>query len=256
MLWREAYRALRDAVMALPPTHPSRSAFDDVVPESWFLALCARSHLNAFRVEAPRPLYTDTSTGTSSSVSSSSLYTTGSTTRVLPSSCTTRHSDPSNRSSDRSSSHSTTSSSPPLDYSTALTAAAAGTVSGGGGFDDTPHDDDDDDDDEMRAASNERSRGSRSSPRGSGLGAVATRMGSAVYFIPSLCNHSCDPNVDVGFEDGSSRMTLRARREIEAGEELSITYVDAGLPRETRQRTLLQGYGFTCMCPACREGEI
>ena len=83
------------------------------------------------------------------------------------------------------------------------------------------------------------------------MGAVATRMGSAVYFIPSLCNHSCDPNVDVGFEDGSSRMTLRARREIEAGEELSITYVDAGLPRETRQRTLLQGYGFTCMCPAC-----
>jgi len=75
--------------------------------------------------------------------------------------------------------------------------------------------------------------------------------GTAVYMLPSLLNHSCDPNIDAVWRDGDATLTLAARRDIAAGEELNITYIDAGLPATERRQLLLNGYGFVCMCPAC-----
>jgi len=75
--------------------------------------------------------------------------------------------------------------------------------------------------------------------------------GTAVYMLPSLLNHSCEPNIDAVWRDGDATLTLAARRDIAAGEELNITYIDAGLPATERRQLLLNGYGFVCMCPAC-----
>ena len=54
--------------------------------------------------------------------------------------------------------------------------------------------------------------------------------GTALYTLPSMLNHSCDPSVDAVWDNGDATLTLRARREIDAGEELTITYIDADSP--------------------------
>lgn len=38
-------------------------------------------------------------------------------------------------------------------------------------------------------------------------------------------------------------------------EQLTISYVDAGLPLAQRRQALEFGYGFTCRCPRCTEEE-
>mmetsp|Transcript_25258 Transcript_25258/g.47756 ORF Transcript_25258/g.47756 Transcript_25258/m.47756 type:complete len:320 (-) Transcript_25258:200-1159(-) len=77
--------------------------------------------------------------------------------------------------------------------------------------------------------------------------------GTGVYLVPSFLNHSCDPNVGVEFPDNNSTMVLRARRDIQAGEQLHITYIDASATREVRQKELHWGYGFKCDCARCSE---
>jgi SET and MYND domain-containing protein len=71
--------------------------------------------------------------------------------------------------------------------------------------------------------------------------------------LPSLANHVCDPNLDAVWLDGDATITLRARRDIAAGEELRITYIDSTVPVAERRETLRFGYGFDCACPACTE---
>jgi uncharacterized membrane protein YgcG len=61
-----------------------------------------------------------------------------------------------------------------------------------------------------------------------------------------LVNHSCDPNCEV-IEDPAMRTAkLVARRDLAAGEELTIRY---GTAEET---AAAGGLGFTCSCPTCR----
>ena len=48
-------------------------------------------------------------------------------------------------------------------------------------------------------------------------------------------------------------LRLRAARDIAAGEQLCIAYLDVDLPVERRQEKLLFGYGFSCACPRCLE---
>lgn len=38
------------------------------------------------------------------------------------------------------------------------------------------------------------------------------RAGSAMYLVPSMFNHACEPNVDVLFPRGDAKMEMRARR--------------------------------------------
>jgi len=82
---------------------------------------------------------------------------------------------------------------------------------------------------------------------------AAHGSGTAVYALPSLLNHSCDPNVDAVWRHGDSKITLAARRDIAAGEELTITYIDASEPAEERREALRFAYGFECRCAACVE---
>lgn len=47
------------------------------------------------------------------------------------------------------------------------------------------------------------------------------------------------------------RLEVRAARQIDAGEELTIAYIDVGMPLHSRRQKLLFSYGFKCECSAC-----
>ncbi|KZV23072.1 histone-lysine N-methyltransferase ATXR4 [Dorcoceras hygrometricum] len=74
--------------------------------------------------------------------------------------------------------------------------------------------------------------------------------GNAVYMLPSLYNHDCDPNVNIIWVENVDAK-LKALREIQAGEELRICYIDASMDYEARQTVLLEGFGFRCKCLRC-----
>lgn len=77
--------------------------------------------------------------------------------------------------------------------------------------------------------------------------------GSAVYLLASIFNHSCDPNVNVAYPYNDGTAVFTAARDIKAGEQLTITYIDACQEVTTRQAYLEYAYGFRCRCPKCVE---
>ncbi|EPS98900.1 hypothetical protein FOMPIDRAFT_1024458 [Fomitopsis schrenkii] len=94
-----------------------------------------------------------------------------------------------------------------------------------------------------------------------GLGRMSLNQEAhgGLYVLHSHLNHSCEPNLSVRHLDQRSalaRITVLARRAVPRGEELTITYVDPGLPVAQRRRRLLEwGFG-PCECARCvREAE-
>eukprot|EP00981_Chlorochromonas_danica_P006924 scaffold1504_cov172-Ochromonas_danica.AAC.12 len=78
--------------------------------------------------------------------------------------------------------------------------------------------------------------------------------GTAFYLLTCKINHSCVPNVMVYYTTLPGRglvAQLTALREIEVGEELVQSYVDAQQPLAKRSRELAE-YGFTCTCAKCQ----
>ncbi|CAI9289821.1 unnamed protein product [Lactuca saligna] len=75
-------------------------------------------------------------------------------------------------------------------------------------------------------------------------------VGNAVYILPSFYNHDCDPNTHIVWVENVDAR-LKALRDIEAGEELRICYIDASMDRDARQNILSSGFGFECRCPRC-----
>ncbi|XP_041026244.1 histone-lysine N-methyltransferase ATXR4 [Juglans microcarpa x Juglans regia] len=79
-------------------------------------------------------------------------------------------------------------------------------------------------------------------------------VGNAVYMLPSFYNHDCDPNAHIlWIENADAR--LKVLRDVEAGEELRICYIDASMDRDARQTLLSQGFGFQCNCFRCYSGD-
>ena len=76
--------------------------------------------------------------------------------------------------------------------------------------------------------------------------------GSAFYALQSCINHSCDPNAHAmkGPEDEDGCAVVLAKRDIAAGEEVTISYIDEALSFEERQAAL-RDYGFQCRCSRC-----
>ncbi|MEW5298204.1 MAG: hypothetical protein WDW36_001354 [Sanguina aurantia] len=101
---------------------------------------------------------------------------------------------------------------------------------------------------EAMTASREASRGGSSAAWGGG-----GTLGSAIYLMASMFNHSCDPNIEVTFPAGDATAVFTAARDIEAGEELCITYIDSGQAFAQRQTALEYTYGFKCGCVRCEE---
>ncbi|KAI3822748.1 hypothetical protein L1987_10345 [Smallanthus sonchifolius] len=79
-------------------------------------------------------------------------------------------------------------------------------------------------------------------------------VGNAVYMLPSFYNHDCDPNTHIVWVE-NVEARLKALREIEAGEELRICYIDASMDRDARQNLLSNGFGFECNCPRCMSND-
>jgi SET and MYND domain-containing protein len=83
--------------------------------------------------------------------------------------------------------------------------------------------------------------------------AIAHGSGTAAYLLPSLANHECDPALHAAWAGGDATLTLTARRDIAAGEEVRITYIDSGAGVAERREQLRFAYGFVCGCAACVE---
>eukprot|EP01057_Protomagalhaensia_wolfi_P003644 Protomagalhaensia_wolfi_Nauph_80__3643@NODE_367_length_2667_cov_16_683790_g277_i0_p1_GENE_NODE_367_length_2667_cov_16_683790_g277_i0NODE_367_length_2667_cov_16_683790_g277_i0_p1_ORF_typecomplete_len353_score48_91SET/PF00856_28/8e17Retro_M/PF02813_14/0_17DUF2116/PF09889_9/6e02DUF2116/PF09889_9/0_55DUF2116/PF09889_9/1_4e03_NODE_367_length_2667_cov_16_683790_g277_i05701628 len=77
--------------------------------------------------------------------------------------------------------------------------------------------------------------------------------GSGLYRLTSCCNHSCDPNCELSYENlNEAIVTVRAKRDLNAGEEVLISYInESGAPIWARQQQLARLFGFRCSCSKC-----
>ncbi|KAK3987356.1 hypothetical protein QBC44DRAFT_295254 [Cladorrhinum sp. PSN332] len=64
-------------------------------------------------------------------------------------------------------------------------------------------------------------------------------------------NHDCRPNAFIHFSETTLAMTIWAAKDIEEGEEITITYSAAGMVSKERQETLEKVWGFKCKCALC-----
>ena len=78
---------------------------------------------------------------------------------------------------------------------------------------------------------------------------VATLWNAGLYPHGSMMNHSCAPNC-VMLYDGRDQV-VRCCRDVHAGEELTVAYIDVGAPSFRRRRELLGSYFFLCKCARC-----
>jgi hypothetical protein len=69
------------------------------------------------------------------------------------------------------------------------------------------------------------------------------------------CNHSCGPNAAYKWNLSLLSATLYALRDIQVGEEITITYANPLQPRPDRWRKLQPDYRFTCDCPWCTHSD-
>ena len=74
--------------------------------------------------------------------------------------------------------------------------------------------------------------------------------GIGCYPRAALLNHSCEPNCIQRF-DSQANIVIRAVCDIRAGTELTISYIDTGMPTWHRQQELLKSYYFHCTCSRC-----
>lgn len=72
----------------------------------------------------------------------------------------------------------------------------------------------------------------------------------ALYPDVSRVNHACRPNAFIRFTPTSLAVSVVVQRDIEPGEEITITYVPLGKTRDERQELLLK-WGFQCSCDLC-----
>ncbi|KAG9194295.1 hypothetical protein G6011_04330 [Alternaria panax] len=79
---------------------------------------------------------------------------------------------------------------------------------------------------------------------------VAEVSSRALYPLISRINHACDPNSFVLFSRAGISMAIKAYRNIEPGEEITVSYLLLGLPSTNRQ-SLLTRWGFRCTCDLC-----
>jgi hypothetical protein len=86
--------------------------------------------------------------------------------------------------------------------------------------------------------------------------------GTAMYSTTCKMNHSCDPNVIVLYKPTGwgSRHPLTAfcvaLKNIEPGEELTISYIDLVDQSVRERQAALMNYGFTCQCVKCCTSEL
>ena len=79
----------------------------------------------------------------------------------------------------------------------------------------------------------------------------------ALFPALSMINHSCEPNCEWAFGNAGGRATVRVRTvaTVEAGEELTVSYLPPQLLEPSRDQErrgeLRGGFGFVCACRRC-----
>jgi hypothetical protein len=81
---------------------------------------------------------------------------------------------------------------------------------------------------------------------------AANAFSKGVFLLGSRMNHSCLPNIIAKYNPDTDKRTFHAIRDIDAQEELTVSY-SGGLNSTLKQRKaeLQEEYGFLCTCPAC-----
>ncbi|KAL8485506.1 hypothetical protein ACS0TY_027698 [Phlomoides rotata] len=74
-------------------------------------------------------------------------------------------------------------------------------------------------------------------------------LGTGLYPVISIINHSCLPNSVLVFE--GRQAVVRAMQNIQKGTEVLISYVDIAGSTLTRQKALKEQYYFSCACSRC-----
>jgi SET domain-containing protein len=70
-----------------------------------------------------------------------------------------------------------------------------------------------------------------------------------MYPSASYFNHSCDPNI-AKVRQGRTVLFVTSK-EVQAGDELCISYGHTERPVEERRRVLRDWWGFSCNCSRC-----
>ncbi|KAG5991688.1 hypothetical protein E4U52_003423 [Claviceps spartinae] len=74
---------------------------------------------------------------------------------------------------------------------------------------------------------------------------------AAVFLEACRINHDCEYNAIHHWNEKINRHTVHAIRDIDAGEEITLTYVCYLGSRETRQKALKESFDFACLCRLC-----
>lgn len=84
--------------------------------------------------------------------------------------------------------------------------------------------------------------------------AVKTKgnLSSGLFLCYSRLNHSCSPNVYNCFNEVTGKIMVHAFRDIEAGEEITTSYIELLRTPEQRAKDL-EKWCFTCTCEACKD---
>ena len=77
------------------------------------------------------------------------------------------------------------------------------------------------------------------------------KLGDGLFLNASRFNHSCVPNTTYEYDPKSECKIVKADCDIDAGEELTLSYTDPRQLREERATRLKRGWNFECLCPAC-----
>ncbi|CZT24363.1 uncharacterized protein RCC_10088 [Ramularia collo-cygni] len=71
-----------------------------------------------------------------------------------------------------------------------------------------------------------------------------------IFPLVSRINHSCRPNAQHAWNEELKSMLVHAVREISAGEELTLSYLNGG-PSAQRKQILKDNFRFDCACELC-----
>jgi hypothetical protein len=87
--------------------------------------------------------------------------------------------------------------------------------------------------------------------RTNSLPAEADGDKGAIFVEACRINHACDNNAQKSWNEKIKRHTVHALRDIDKGEEITITYLGPLKNRTARQKALQERFGFTCLCHLC-----
>ncbi|KAK0642856.1 hypothetical protein B0T16DRAFT_331319 [Cercophora newfieldiana] len=87
---------------------------------------------------------------------------------------------------------------------------------------------------------------------------IADKSHMALFPRVARINHACQPSAITRFDEKTLSMTVRAMKDIEPGEEITLSCksplnidTDFGLSYHERQTTLKSKWGFDCTCSLC-----